>query len=579
MDKNIGGVDLEELMKAREELDRERGVETDPNMYSNYNPHRAQSSETEDSQGLDESNSVQEPELETGSDEENETVLEQNSNENSAAENLSKFGAFSAFDVNTGNNDANLIPSNETESQSSSNEAESQNSSSEAESQTTETEATSSESNKYEEVNELNNLLNDLLSEHGVLDEEAATPANGNFNGASIDIEPKFETEDNTKAIDENQESNEDQKVNNVELEDLSSQETATAENEVEKILDDLAAENSIDEEDFGSIEDDINEPKSQDDADIITDFSQLKEILQNELKESEVAEQEKIAEAEAKGKKVKSKYPSIEDFKFIDEIASEEFKESDKFSYILGKNEQNETVFGNFKEHFNLAIFGKNDIVINSLLNSMILSLSLKNSYRDVNFVLLDSNINSSFEVYNKSSYLYFNRIAKTNKEISDVLVEVSKEIDVRYEKHAELGVKNIEAYNEAAIAGGFSTLPNIIVVLNNYTSASQATDSEKINACLYQILKFGRNVGVYCVVTAKLPIEVNQVNYNLSSRLSFKSDEDSRYTIGEAGAEDLPEENDALYYNISRGKAEHIKAASVSEMEQEIIIKDLED
>lgn len=579
MDKNIGGVDLEELMKAREELDRERGVETDPNMYSNYNPHRAQSSETEDSQGLDESNSVQEPELETGSDEENETISEQNSNENSAAENLSKFGAFSAFDVNTGNNDANLIPSNETESQSSSNEAESQNSSSEAESQTTETEATSSESNKYEEVNELNNLLNDLLSEHGVLDEEAATPTNDNFNGTSIDIEPKFETEDNTKAIDENQESNEDQKVNNVELEDLSSQETATAENEVEKMLDDLAAENSIDEEDFGSIEDDINEPKSQDDADIITDFSQLKEILQNELKESEVAEQEKIAEAEAKGKKVKSKYPSIEDFKFIDEIASEEFKESDKFSYILGKNEQNETVFGNFKEHFNLAIFGKNDIVINSLLNSMILSLSLKNSYRDVNFVLLDSNINSSFEVYNKSSYLYFNRIAKTNKEISDVLVEVSKEIDVRYEKHAELGVKNIEAYNEAAIAGGFSTLPNIIVVFNNYTSASQATDSEKINACLYQILKFGRNVGVYCVVTAKLPIEVNQVNYNLSSRLSFKSDEDSRYTIGEAGAESLPEENDALYYNISRGKAEHIKAASVSEMEQEIIIKDLED
>lgn len=192
---------------------------------------------------------------------------------------------------------------------------------------------------------------------------------------------------------------------------------------------------------------------------------------------------------------------------------------------------------------------------------------------------MLLDSNINSSFEVYNKSSYLYFNRIAKTNKEISDVLVEVSKEIDVRYEKHAELGVKNIEAYNEAAIAGGFSTLPNIIVVFNNYTSASQATDSEKINACLYQILKFGRNVGVYCVVTAKLPIEVNQVNYNLSSRLSFKSDEDSRYTIGEAGAESLPEENDALYYNISRGKAEHIKAASVSEMEQEIIIKDLED
>ena len=36
MDKNVGGVDLEELMRAREELDRERGVETDPDMYNDY---------------------------------------------------------------------------------------------------------------------------------------------------------------------------------------------------------------------------------------------------------------------------------------------------------------------------------------------------------------------------------------------------------------------------------------------------------------------------------------------------------------------------------------------------------------
>ena len=37
MDKNVSGVDLEELIKAREELDREKGVEADPNLYSDVN--------------------------------------------------------------------------------------------------------------------------------------------------------------------------------------------------------------------------------------------------------------------------------------------------------------------------------------------------------------------------------------------------------------------------------------------------------------------------------------------------------------------------------------------------------------
>lgn len=321
------------------------------------------------------------------------------------------------------------------------------------------------------------------------------------------------------------------------------------------------------------------HEPKSKDsdgfdkETEIITDYNQLRSILQNELKESETVEEEKLEE------KIDERFSKIDDFKFINEIATDEFKNSDKFSYILGKNEKNELVFGNFKNHYNLAVFGKNDGVVNSFLNSMILSLCLKNSVHDVNFVLLDSDIDSAFEVYNKSSYLYFNRIAKTNKEILDTLIEVSKEVDSRYEKLAEIGVKNIEKYNDAANESGFLAMPYIVLVFNNYTSASQATDNDRINACLYQILKFGRIAGVYCVVTAKLPIETSQINYNLSSRLSFKSDEDSRYTVGESGAESLPAESDAIYFNISSNGTEHIKTATVTDTELDLIIKDLED
>ncbi len=47
MDKKVGSLDLDELKKAREELDRERGIETDPHMYDNYNPESPLSSSRE----------------------------------------------------------------------------------------------------------------------------------------------------------------------------------------------------------------------------------------------------------------------------------------------------------------------------------------------------------------------------------------------------------------------------------------------------------------------------------------------------------------------------------------------------
>jgi len=322
-------------------------------------------------------------------------------------------------------------------------------------------------------------------------------------------------------------------------------------------------------------------ENEAFEEPEIITDYSQLREILQRELKESELAEQEKIEEeiAQEVVEEPAIKYPLIEEFKFINEITTDEFKHSNKFSYIMGKNEKGEMVYGNFREHHNLAVFSRNEIVTKSFLNSLILSLCLKNSSYDVNFVLIDSDINSSFEVYNKSSYLFFNRIAKTNKEILDTLIEISKEVDSRYEKLANAGMGSIDQYNEMTEETQTTPMPNIIIVFNNYTDVSQATYADKINACLYQILKFGRIVGIYMVLTAMVPIETNQVNYNLSSRLSFKSDQNSKYTVGVEGVEFLPDEADAIYFNISKNSTEHIKAPTIADSELDLIIKELED
>lgn len=705
MDKNVSGVDLEELLKAREELNNERGVETDPNMYSDYNPNREeQTNETQEvstdnsyenitensdnvssAEILDEISKLEENLSETEKpaetlnedgyknslNEEPEEPANSQTAENltgGSEENLSKFSAFSAFEVKENAHETSSV---ETVAQPSLNSEESKPIETTEEIKPLETEST--EENKdndaeldkkleaIDNASELEDLLNSLLADEDDEEEqtnsetsaeeeqtnavenneEQASPETNiseaeeeqtstGVNAIEVDIEPKFDnveiTSNETEETDVN--SGEDATENVAEETNVSASENAevsetaeisesaeTKEPEktqednldfsLDKVVDTLSesneekseAETQVNEEilnlnelneDESKIQKEVateneqtasEEPKKQEEnsseTEIITDYSKLTEILQKQLKETEEEAEEKIEESDEKY----AKYAKIEDFKFINEITSDEFKKADKFSYILGKDENNELVFGNFKEHFNLAVFGKNDGIVSQFLNTMILSLCLKNSYHDINFVLLDSDINSTFEVYNKSSYLYFNRIAKTNKEILDTLIEVSKEVDNRYEKLASLGVKNIENYNDIAVENAITPMPYILLVFNNYTSASEATYNDKINACLYQILKFGRIAGIYAVVTAKLPIEINQVNYNLSSRLSFKSDEDSRFTVGAKGAEELPNEDDALYFNISSNSLTHIKTATLSSTELDLIIKDLEE
>ena len=136
MDKNVSGVDLEELQKAREALDKERGVETDPNLYSDYNPNREKEeqenvssleenvldnydnitnvdakgadaddvSEENNDETLDQLTSLKEETLNSDASEnqhdETDSKNEQSNTQTAESEeNLSKFDIFAAFEV------------------------------------------------------------------------------------------------------------------------------------------------------------------------------------------------------------------------------------------------------------------------------------------------------------------------------------------------------------------------------------------------------------------------------------------------------------------------------------------------
>lgn len=701
MDKNVGSVDLEELKKAREELNRERGIETDPNMYNDYNPNRSAEESTdiastdesvretsdssigefvelpvwspaeapaedltqkEDPDDLEEvisfgvSDDEDEITISTTIPEEEsfdvdseiddllpDSVKVENEKENqrvSSERDFSVYDNFAAFDVEN-ESSSNILDDMDEDAQDEADEADSPNEDdSKIEEPTFErvnlldefvTER-SSDAQSFDEFETISNVgilgeeTNDSSDDYlGGLDDEISATDEESIQNAGFDVDVNVTADDDDEIIDptantfddsavltslENAMKEEDgesdltetEEESDAETDELQSEEIEESTESDEKFVEVDPLEEEPEDVNVESIEESIAEPVEETTAqeligeelevvdevakpeqseegglEIVDNYKKLSELLREEELEAERLQAEKLKVLEPE----KVIYPALEEFNFIDVIALEEFKKGDKLSYLLGKDESGFNVYGNLRDFYNMVVFGKANNATTSVVHSILLSLILKNTIQEVNFVICDSKADSKFEIYNTSSYMYFNRIAKTNKEILDTLIEVTKELEERYKILAAAGVKSIEQYNTIARNDNMKELPYIVTVFNNYSKSIQLTEADKINACMYQILKLGRIVGMYLIVIANTTIRSEEINYNLPTRISFKVDEefDSVSTLGSSGAELLESADEFLYSTIDNEKVTHIKAPSITETEIELLVQNIED
>ena len=699
MDKNVGSVDLAELMKAREELNQERGIETDPDMYKNYNPNRnaesstsqedivsdenseeviietpVESVETFDSRPVSFDEPVSEPsgesfEIDVGGSYDSAIESEESSSSSDYSEEISishdetssddvdtyeefeseidslvphseeeekveepdepaerdfsVYDNFAAFDiendrpsvsevddeddnenVKNDEDDDEIISEDEVDLSIGKEITEADLTAFEndfskmfevdGESQSNDEFLSAEENSKSEKFEGLENF--EVNSDFIVPEENNSETQEANVD-VELDVEPKpaVELKAEEPALFDEPTTLQGFDVDvNVEPESVAVDPMESDPEDVASETDDIVLENAISEEADSLV--DANEyqempgdrivsqtesipeePEDENSLEIVDNYKKLSELLREEELAAEKLQNEKLAEMQ----EPKEKYPEIEEFNFVDVIALEEFKKGDKLTYLLGKDELGNNVYGNLRDFYNMVIFGKTQNTTNNIVHSVLLSLILKNNIQDVNFVICDSKADSKFEIYNKSSYMYFNRIAKTNKEILDTLIEVTKELEERYKMLAAAGVKSIEQYNIIAKNDNLKELPYIVTVFNNYSKAIQLTEADKINTCLYQILKLGRIVGMYLIIVANTTIRSEEINYNLPTRIAFKVDEefDSVSTLGYSGAEQLISSDEFLYSTIDSDKVTHLKAPTLSETEIELLVQNIED
>jgi S-DNA-T family DNA segregation ATPase FtsK/SpoIIIE len=201
-----------------------------------------------------------------------------------------------------------------------------------------------------------------------------------------------------------------------------------------------------------------------------------------------------------------------------------------------------------------------------------MIISLIYKNSPKDLKLLLIDTKM-LDFSIYSAIPHL-LTKIIKNKTDALTNLRELYREIDSRYGKLNSLRAKDIDSYNIKANLGGFKTLPQIVIIIDEFADII-SSESENI---LTKIAQTSKSVGIYIIISTKIPsydIVTSNIKSSFSSRIIFKVNQknDSKILLDQSGAETLVSRGDALF--LSDIQLQRIHTAIVSDGELDRISK----
>ncbi|MEO0730349.1 MAG: DNA translocase FtsK, partial [Pseudomonadota bacterium] len=235
--------------------------------------------------------------------------------------------------------------------------------------------------------------------------------------------------------------------------------------------------------------------------------------------------------------------------------------------------------------------------------VNAMILSLLYRYGPDRLRFIMIDPKM-LELSIYNGIPHLLTPVVTDPNKAIV-ALNWAIREMEERYKRMAELGVRNITAYNtrvtNAAKQGqslnervqtGFDAetgeavyavrevdltpLPHIVVVVDEFADLMIVAGKE-IDAAIQRLAQMARAAGIHLIMATQRPsvdIVTGTIKANFPTRIGFKvaSKIDSRTIINAQGAEQLLGQGDMLLSDGS-GKLMRVHGAYVSDDEVEAV------
>jgi S-DNA-T family DNA segregation ATPase FtsK/SpoIIIE len=289
--------------------------------------------------------------------------------------------------------------------------------------------------------------------------------------------------------------------------------------------------------------------------------------------------------------------------------LASAEFESpSTKLGLALGKDIGGSAIIADLTKMPHLLVAGTTGSGKSVAINTMILSLLYKLTPDQCRFIMVDPKM-LELSVYDGIPHLLAPVVTEPGKAVVALKWTV-REMEDRYRKMSELGVRNIASYNERlavarakdetlgrTVQTGFdeagkpiyeerpidlNPLPFIVVIVDELADLMLVAGKD-IEAAIQRLAQMARAAGIHLIMATQRPsvdVITGTIKANFPTRISFQvtSKIDSRTILGEQGAEQLLGMGDMLFMP-GAGRISRVHGPFVSDEEVERVVKMLKD
>ena len=214
-----------------------------------------------------------------------------------------------------------------------------------------------------------------------------------------------------------------------------------------------------------------------------------------------------------------------------------------------FGKNIKGDVIAADFDEFPHILIAGTTGSGKSIFVNSIIVTLIMRNSPDDLKLVLVDPK-KVEMSRYKDMPHLLCPIITEP-VEAKNLIERLCKEMEERYALFSENGSTNIKEFNEDAVGLGLEKLPYIVVVLDEY--ADIVDQCKEISMPVVSLAQKARACGIHLLISTQRPstnVVTGVIKANLPTHVALMtaSSTDSVTIIGEGGAEKLIGKGDML-------------------------------